>query len=250
MGPVIESWLKATEVAAYEEIMDNAPLYQVKERFTRIILRTVPYVNDREKTFLLNGAVNYWRKGKNSKLLGEELARYLTTMFCSKPLEHIANVMDKRLQVKAKAVVVSSVLDSSRRAIKIFFLSSYHQKPAEKHKQYQGKIFVDRYWKNTLRQNGLEMLIPRVEKYIREHNTLTVQEILGAPVYFITRPYCRHFFVPLDLDEVLENSPEAIFRSHVEARTGGHRSLTDAQRYTVYVNRRRNIRKRMIKGSY
>ena len=51
---------------------------------------------------------------------------------------------------------------------------------------------------------------------------MSVQDVCGSPVYLITRPYCKHFLISLDTDEVLENGLKKIQRDHPEAHTRSH----------------------------
>ena len=102
----------------------------------------------------------------------------------------------------------------------VFYMCSIHSNPAEDHKDWQGRIYVDRYWKSILADD--EETQKKVAAYIRNHDTLTVQEICGEPVYLITRPYCKHFFIGLDTDEVLNNGVKKIREGHPEAHTRSH----------------------------
>lgn len=85
---------------------------------------------------------------------------------------------------------------------KIFFLCSKHNSPADDHKAYQGKIYVDRFWRQKVQGEDYYAVL----SYIRNHDIKTVQEIMGPPVYLTTRPYCKHFFVPVHVRTVLGTS--------------------------------------------
>ena len=82
----------------------------------------------------------------------------------------------------------------------IFYLCSKHSNPAKDHKDYEGKLYVDRYWRSIL-STGTDTawLIGKVEQFITKNNITTVQKIVGAPVYLTTRPYCKHFFKEIDV---------------------------------------------------
>lgn len=94
----------------------------------------------------------------------------------------------------------------------VFFLCSTHSNPAEDHKDYQGKIYVDRFWR--LKTSGEDYY--KVMSYIKNHDIVTVQEIMGSPVYLCTRPYCKHFFIPLQTSEVLGSSLRKINETYGE----------------------------------
>lgn len=91
----------------------------------------------------------------------------------------------------------------------IFFVCSKHKHPAEDHKDYQGKIYVDRFWRTKLD----EEMQKKVSAYIKNHNVLTVQYIIGEPVYMTTRPYCKHYFIPVSTSTVLNSSYKKVVES-------------------------------------
>lgn len=98
----------------------------------------------------------------------------------------------------------------------IFYLCSHHAHPAEDHKDYENKIYVDRYWYNTVKEVYDEGTIKKVRQYIKANNVMTVQEVMGPPVYLISRCYCRHFMIPLQTTEVLDYSLKTVRKNHPE----------------------------------
>lgn len=98
----------------------------------------------------------------------------------------------------------------------IFFICSVHEKPAPDHANYQGKIYVDRFWRTKV--SGVYFY--SVLSYIKNHNTATVQEIMKAPVFLCTRPNCKHYFIPLQTLSVLRSSEKKI-----REEIGYHRDL-------------------------
>lgn len=85
----------------------------------------------------------------------------------------------------------------------IFYLASSHKDSATDHAPYQGKMYVDENWKTLPLFYGLHNAIAY---YIKTHNVQTVQWVTGKPVWFITRPNCRHYFKNLSVKEVLATS--------------------------------------------
>lgn len=73
---------------------------------------------------------------------------------------------------------------------KPFYMASWHSDSAKDHEEYQGKLYYD---KNA---TGEDL------KYALEHNLQTLQWVTGEPVWFVTRPYCRHYFVQYSLKQV------------------------------------------------
>ncbi|WP_281512168.1 hypothetical protein [Mammaliicoccus vitulinus] len=118
-------------------------------------------------------------------------------------------------ELRAKRLQTRIYLSETNR---IFFLCSVHAKPAEDHKDYQGKIYVDRFWRMKLDTDEERYA---VGSYIKNKNIQTVQEIMGKPVWLTTRPYCKHYFIPLKTEDVLGNSVKKLIQIH-EAK---HRQL-------------------------
>lgn len=98
----------------------------------------------------------------------------------------------------------------------IFYLCSKHYHPAEDHKDLQGKIYVDRFWRKKVSDEDAK----KIKSYIRNHNVLAVQEIVGSPSYLTTRPYCKHYFIELDTETVLSTSLNKLVKLY-----GTHRDV-------------------------
>lgn len=116
---------------------------------------------------------------------------------------------EARANMRAKRTYLRNALKSGEQ---IFFACSKHYPVAKDHKAYQGKIYVDRFWR--LKVSGSEY--QAVLNFIKENNVKTVQEIIGPDVYLTTRPYCRHYFSGVDTAAVL--SGEYRIKTH-KART-------------------------------
>lgn len=92
----------------------------------------------------------------------------------------------------------------------VFYLCSWHPNPADDHKDYQGRIYVDRFWRSKVKGRDYYA----VDRYIKNHNIMTIQEVMGEPVWLSTRPYCRHYFIALDTGTVLHNSRNKIVKEY------------------------------------
>lgn len=86
---------------------------------------------------------------------------------------------------------------------KIFFLISKHDDCAIDHKDFQGKLYVNAYWKNIVKNEALRKTI---NDFISKNNIKTFQWVIGKPVWMITRPNCRHYYELLTINDVLNNS--------------------------------------------
>ena len=94
---------------------------------------------------------------------------------------------------------------------RIFYLASAHNDCANDHKDYQGKIYIDEKWQDLIKDEELKQ---EIQKYVNIHNVKTFQWVIGKPVWFITRPNCRHYVKSMKTDDVLGKSVETLIRNH------------------------------------
>lgn len=180
----------------------------------------------------------------------KELARvgtpdYLSRNYVIQEATKFVNRAERASAARRKNKIIKETLreNRSQRLPILFYLCSYHEKCAEDHKDYQGRLYIDRYWRSALEQyKELWWLIEPIEAYIKNHRTLTMQEVVGDKPFLTTRPYCKHFFIPVDIWTVLTSSVSAIKREHPEAVQGtGKKSYRQYRR--DYYKLRDNIRK-------
>lgn len=122
----------------------------------------------------------------------------------------------RKFEDEQKAEIIDNAFKENRKTGKIFYVASKHADSAEDHKDWQGRIYVDKYWHNYDTDG-------RIGKYVRENSIRTVQWVTGAPVYFITRPNCRHYFTTYTADEILGG------KYHIPNRKIGDRRLQTPQ---------------------
>lgn len=85
----------------------------------------------------------------------------------------------------------------------IFYIASKHDDCAEDHRNYQGLLYYDRFWRRYVKdQEGREA----VEAFISRKGLRSLQWVIGRPVWFITRPNCRHYFARVTVEEAFSNS--------------------------------------------
>lgn len=120
---------------------------------------------------------------------------------------------------------------------KVLYLASAHADSASDHKPYQGLIYVDKKWRTIIKNSETRKA---VGEYIIKNNIMTFQWVIGKPVWFITRPNCRHYFKSLSLNEVLGNSLDDLLRKHKMTRQVGRRKdlqtikhITKKEWYTI-----------------
>jgi len=152
------------------------------------------------------------------KLFSKDAVNYKATV--------IADSEVRKFESEQKAEILVNSWKENRKDGKIFYIASKHVDSAQDHKDWQGKIYVDRYWHNY-ETDG------RLGKFIREHNIQTVQWVTGNPVWFVTRPNCRHYFETYTVEQVLKG------KYHIPNRKIGDRRLQTPRNANIeyYENR-------------
>lgn len=180
-----------------QSLEEGKSLQRISEGL-RNIVNSYFELNRNEKYRIYLDAYNTARAARSSKdwrkslCLKESFNRIVTG----------CRVAKSRSNLRKKKGLLRAALKSDT----IFFICSVHEKPAEDHKDYQGRIYVDRFWRGKV--SGVEFY--PVLSYIKNHQIQTVQEIVGVPVFLTTRPNCKHFFIPLDTASVLRSSVRKI----------------------------------------
>ena len=128
-----------------------------------------------------------------------------------------------REEANNKKKVIKDDLEYNRElsSPKVFYLTSEHNDSAKDHKMWQARIFVDERWGRYIKNDKLR---DEIADYILRNNIKTFQWVIGAPVWFITRPNCRHYYKSLYVDEVLKSSPKQLVEYH-----DMHRAIGDRQ---------------------
>lgn len=104
--------------------------------------------------------------------------------------------------------------------MKIFYLASKHRDCAEDHKDWQGKVYVDADWESI---NMPFELHNAIDYYLKRNSVQTMQWVISRPVWFITRPNCRHYFRVVSVKEVLENSVRDLLNKYGMSTAIGNR---------------------------
>ena len=219
MGPLVSRWYERTAVLAVRLAASGSTLTEARRRFRSVVEEILPMANRREAALLIGAAESEFRRVRSGGKPG--------ATFALRRLEKAANSVDRKLQAKSKAQMVSDSL----RLPCVFYCVSTHQKPRCAHREMQGEILYDR----NFRQKVPWYRIREIERYIRNKDLMSVQDATKGPIWLITSPYCRHMLVPMDTEEVLMGIANTVYPD------GAHRSRTDAQRAKEYRDRRKRI---------
>lgn len=113
-------------------------------------------------------------------------------------LERHTDSRDKKQKIRNMMLKARYTDDlASGRFPIVFYACSKHSNPAKDHKDYQGKIYIDRYWRKYSTGVMPDWLIAAVDDYVKKNDVVSVQKIMGPPVWLGVRPYCKHFFYPV-----------------------------------------------------
>lgn len=125
----------------------------------------------------------------------------------------ISYEVGKKYETDNKDQVIHREVKENRKleVPRIFYLASSHNDCAEDHLDYQGKVYVDEKWESCITDTSIKL---EIRKYINAHNVKTFQWVIGKPVWFITRPNCRHYFKSIDTEEVLNKSVKDLIKNH------------------------------------
>lgn len=223
--------IKVFSVFGDEELGYRARIQRMKQ-----LLEKDEALDNKEKSILYRYFQDLARISTKDYLMRNTVIQDATKM---------VNRAERASAARRKNKIIKETLKDNRsqRLPIIFYLCSYHEKCAEDHKAYQGKIYVDRYWRSALEQyTELMWLIDPIDAYIKNHDVMTMQEVVGNKPYITTRPYCKHFFIPVDVWTVLTSSVQAIKREHPESVSGtGKKSFRQYRQ--DYYKLREDIRK-------
>ncbi len=173
----------------------------------RDVIADVPYFNIREKAAVYVAAKKFCELYyKKNEVNNTDIKKFSVKI----------GKINEHSNVRARKDKLRTDMRKRRTEGQVFYICSVHSNPAADHKDLQGKIYVDRFWRSITDNDK------RVAAYIRNHDTVTVQDVIKEPNYLITRPHCKHYMIPLDTEEVLGSSVNKIIKEHRGVRAPEH----------------------------
>ena len=115
-----------------------------------------------------------------------------------------------------------------------FFICSSHAKPAKDHADWEGKLYFNQDWLDNHQEDSE---LARVRRIIAARKLISVQEVTGPPVYLVTRPNCKHFFIPVEIDEVVGHSNKQLLREHKGYMKDEEPISYEKRQYRAYYDR-------------
>lgn len=135
----------------------------------------------------------------------------------------IVNKVARDFESDAKEEMLNKDIDKFSKEKKVFVLLSRHKDCALDHLAAQGKVCYLENYKNILGSDYNAIL--EVEKYIENNRLFSFEYVLGKPIWFITRPNCRHFYEPVSLGELNKFSVEELLKKKNMDLAVGNRKI-------------------------
>ena len=110
---------------------------------------------------------------------------------------------DSYFEMKARTEIQKDIgenmVSTGQESGVVFYISAFFGDCAPDHADLNGKLFCDEKWESMAPKDRID----EIRDYIESNKIMTVQEAMGEPYYYTTRPNCRHYFQYISIDEVL-----------------------------------------------
>ena len=126
----------------------------------------------------------------------DDFVEYVFKKKVNHTITKVINTEIRVQQSKDKKKILDNMIDENRANGNNFYIASWHADSASDHAPYQGLIYVDKNAK----------LSDDDRAYLRNHKVMSIQAVTSKPVWFVTRPYCRHYFVPTNGTNLLNGN--------------------------------------------
>ena len=171
--------------------------------------------------FLQKDAVSSYRKTltdillsvKSAEGLKEQLAKHIESglnigvVYENKREYKFDSYFEMKARTEIQRDIGSNMVQAGQDAGVVFYISAYFGDCAPDHALLNGKLFCDEKWESLAPKDRVE----EIRSYIESNKIMTVQEAMGEPYYYTTRPNCRHYFQYISIDEVLgAKTPEEV----------------------------------------
>lgn len=110
-------------------------------------------------------------------------------------LSDLYRAMEKEKNDVADSIEFNTKHDWIMNMSHVFYRCSTHKNCAEGHLDYQGRIYINRDLANS---EELE--------YADSHDIMDIREVMAEPIWLMTRRNCKHFFIPVSSDLVMNNT--------------------------------------------
>lgn len=176
----------------YDSVLKNEPITKIHKKLYDMTINKSPLLFD----LSVRMAKKAVKVGISHKEEDEKASFLFLLIWKSNYFDATNKAINKEIakhEEKDKNIFVKSLVGSED----IFYVASAHDDCAEDHLPYQGKLYVDENWRNKVKNTK------EVSDFIQRNHIKTIQWVTGEPVYFLTRPHCRHYFVRVSLNDAL-----------------------------------------------
>ena len=185
----------------YEDTLKHKPVREIHKHLfdvtinpNKVLIAYMVKLSNRVKK-LDKGVGQYYGTG-GLDVLAVAILQLFNKQAVNYAASKIIHTEVRKYESEQKIQILDNQWKENRKTGKIFYVASSHKDSAKDHEPWQGKLYVDRYWHNYDTDGELG-------KFIRDNNIKTVQWVTGKPVWFITRPNCRHYFETYTFEQIL-----------------------------------------------
>ena len=172
-------------------------------------------------TKVANKSAKIMNKSKTKEENADLLLGFFNQQHFNNKAKKLINHEVMETAEKEKSKAIKGYIKDSRDNNKWFYMASSHTDSAKDHLPYQGKLYYD------------DKAPYEIIRWAYSKGLYSIQWVMGAPVWFITRPNCRHFFKALPFDVVKKYSQKEITRRYKLHRMDGDKSLATPKGVTV-----------------
>jgi len=218
----------------YDGCLKNEAARRIHKRLYDETINNKPQYADKFLLGMMIKMANRAKKIKDADLATALFAMFWDSKISDKAEKVINHTVSKQAEMRKQEAIDNTIADN-RDAGRWFYLASSHADCAKDHIPYQGRLYVD------------EKAPPEAMAYAKSRGLYTVQWVMGAPAWFITRPNCRHYFVSLTLRQVEGRPLKRLKRKYKTHTREGDREFQTPKHRAVEEYR---DRLEMLRGLY
>lgn len=181
----------------HKELYDSTfKSFYVSLEFKKVFLRIIPQIKkqiEREENanLILPLPISKFDKNERNNVVYQTINKAQL----DKQVNLIINKIARDYEASAKQEMIKNDKEKFKNEKKVFILLSRHKDSALDHAPYQGKLCYLENYENILED---KKTIEEVKEFIEKKQLFSFEWVLGKPVWFITRPNCRHFYNAID----------------------------------------------------
>lgn len=194
----------------YSGILKNKPIRKIhKELYDATINKKIT------SKVLFANAIKLSNKAKKINIADDVVV--LINLLLNNNGEKIINFETKKETENQKNSLVDKYIKDKRDNKQYFYLASSHGDCAKDHKPYQGKKYID----EKAPQEFLDLA--------KQYNIKTIQWVMNKPAWFVTRPYCRHYFISIKNEEAVKSAKKLTRKYKAYTKEGDYDFQTPAK---------------------